>query len=81
MVKSGGRFSFKKGKPVKKIICMILIAAFVALFSTSAYFIFGHYRQEVSLAFCCAGAQKKGGRLSGKYQLCRTMDQNWRILK
>ena len=31
---------------MKKKICIILIAAFVALFSTSAYFIFDHYRQE-----------------------------------
>lgn len=31
---------------MKKKICMILIAAFVALFSTSAYFIFDHYRQD-----------------------------------
>ena len=31
---------------MKKKICIILIAAFVALFSTSAYFIFDHYRQD-----------------------------------
>lgn len=31
---------------MKKTICMILIAAFVALFGTSVYFIFDHYRQE-----------------------------------
>lgn len=31
---------------MKKKICIILIAAFMALFSTSAYFIFDHYRQE-----------------------------------
>lgn len=30
---------------MKKTICIILIAAFVALFGTSAYFIFDHYRQ------------------------------------
>ena len=30
---------------MKKKICIILIAVFVALFSTSAYFIFDHYRQ------------------------------------
>lgn len=30
---------------MKKKICIILIAAFVALFGTSAYFIFDHYRQ------------------------------------
>lgn len=31
---------------MKKKICIILIAAFVALFSTSAYFILDHYRQD-----------------------------------
>ena len=31
---------------MKKKICIILIAAFVALFSTSAYIIFDHYRQD-----------------------------------
>ena len=31
---------------MKKTICIILIVAFAALFSTSAYFIFDHYRQE-----------------------------------
>lgn len=31
---------------MKKKICIILIVAFVALFSTSAYFIFDHYRQD-----------------------------------
>ena len=31
---------------MKKKICIILIVVFVALFSTSAYFIFDHYRQE-----------------------------------
>lgn len=31
---------------MKKKICIILIAAFVALFSTSTYFIFDHYRQD-----------------------------------
>ena len=31
---------------MKKTICIILIAAFAALFCTSAYFIFDHYRQE-----------------------------------
>lgn len=31
---------------MKKKICIILIVAFAALFSTSAYFIFDHYRQE-----------------------------------
>lgn len=31
---------------MKKKICMILIAAFVLLFGTSAYFIYDHYRQD-----------------------------------
>lgn len=31
---------------MKKTICVILILAFVALFGTSAYFIFDHYKQE-----------------------------------
>lgn len=31
---------------MKKTICIILIVAFAALFCTSAYFIFDHYRQE-----------------------------------
>lgn len=31
---------------MKKTICIILIAAFAALFSTSVYFIFDHYRQD-----------------------------------
>lgn len=31
---------------MKTKICVILIAAFVALFGTSVYFIFDHYRQE-----------------------------------
>ena len=31
---------------MKKPICIILIAAFVSLFFTSAYFILDHYRQE-----------------------------------
>lgn len=35
---------------MKKKICIILIAAFVALFSTSVYFIFDHYRQEAQQA-------------------------------
>ena len=35
---------------MKKKICIILIVVFVALFSTSAYFIFDHYRQEAQQA-------------------------------
>ena len=31
---------------MKKTICIILIVAFVALFGTSAYLIYDHYRQE-----------------------------------
>lgn len=31
---------------MKTKICVILIVAFAALFSTSAYFIFDHYRQD-----------------------------------
>ena len=35
---------------MKKKICIILIAAFALLFSTSVYFIFDHYRQEAQQA-------------------------------
>lgn len=35
---------------MKKTICIILIVAFAALFGTSAYFIFDHYRQETKQA-------------------------------
>lgn len=31
---------------MKKIICIILIVAFVVLFGTSTYFIFDYYKQE-----------------------------------
>ncbi len=35
---------------MKKIICIILIVAFAALFGTSAYFLIDHYRQETKQA-------------------------------
>lgn len=43
-------FFYRKELKMKKTICIILIVAFAALLSTSAYFLIEHYRQETKQA-------------------------------
>jgi sortase, srtB family len=43
---TGGHFAFRKGNSMKKKICMILIAVFVAVLGTSTFFIIDHYKES-----------------------------------